>query len=236
MKRFALLSALLLVAAAGLAADPGILALRQLVTLESGLLADHLEDLELQRTALQESLVALRQEHAGFAAAHAQGESLDSLQLRDADLRAAEGQVVMQVFEAQHLRAALLESQSRIAKAEDEIRRLEAGESVAEDPLSGTWNVVIEPGGQDGKFFLRLDGTLIQGTYQLDGGWQGSLRGTLVAGLVRLERIDAQIGYAAIFYGQLQLDGAKPRLQGQWEATQLATGMPSAGAWVAEHE
>jgi hypothetical protein len=51
---------------------------------------------------------------------------------------------------------------------------------------------------------------------------------------VRLERIDSQIGFAAIFYGRLVRGGNDARLEGTWEATQLASGLPSAGTWVAD--
>jgi len=50
---------------------------------------------------------------------------------------------------------------------------------------------------------------------------------------VRLERIDSQIGFAAIFYGRLVGRGENLRLQGNWEATQLASGLPSRGSWTA---
>jgi hypothetical protein len=48
-----------------------------------------------------------------------------------------------------------------------------------------------------------------------------------------MERIDSQMGFVAIFYGALRVEGDDIRLEGKWEATQLATGMPSAGGWVA---
>jgi hypothetical protein len=60
------------------------------------------------------------------------------------------------------------------------------------------------------------------------------VRGTLVAEKVRLERIDSQMGFAAILHGRLQVQGETARLQGSWEATQLATGLPASGTWVAE--
>jgi hypothetical protein len=104
---------------------------------------------------------------------------------------------------------------------------------VRDDPLTGTWRLVVEPGGQEGLAYLRLEGTLVQGTYRLSGDWTGSLRGTFVADKVRLERIDSQVGFVAILHGRLEGRGEGARLQGSWEATQHATGIPSAGTWVA---
>jgi hypothetical protein len=74
---------------------------------------------------------------------------------------------------------------------------------------------------------------LVTGTYSLSGGFSGSFRGTFVAGKVRLERIDSQYGFAAIFYGRLVGRGKNARLQGNWEATQLSSGLPSMGSWTA---
>jgi hypothetical protein len=81
--------------------------------------------------------------------------------------------------------------------------------------------------------FLQQQGTLVTGTYSLSGGFSGSFRGTFVAGKVRLERIDSQYGFAAIFYGRPVGRGRNARLQGNWEATQLASGLPSLGTWSA---
>jgi hypothetical protein len=60
------------------------------------------------------------------------------------------------------------------------------------------------------------------------------LRGTLVSGKVRLERIDSQVGYAATLYAKLTVRAAESRLEGTWEATQLSAGLPSGGSWYAE--
>jgi hypothetical protein len=112
------------------------------------------------------------------------------------------------------------------------MERLASAFGEAEAPLTGTWALAVDPG-QEGTMFLQQQGTLVTGTYALSGGFSGSFRGTLVAGKVRLERIDSQIGFAAIFYGRLVGQGRNLRLQGNWEATQLATGLPSTGNWTA---
>jgi hypothetical protein len=128
----------------------------------------------------------------------------------------------------------LIAGRLRIAELEAEVERLESAVGTSDDPVSGPWRLVVEPGGQEGYMSLVLDGTLVQGTYQLAGGWTGSLRGTLVAGKLRLERIDSQIGFSSVFYARLIGSGEEARLEGTWDATQLATGMPSSGSWVAE--
>jgi len=94
----------------------------------------------------------------------------------------------------------------------------------------------VEPGAMKGTFDLRLDGSLATGVYQLSGGWRGSLRGTLIDGSVRLERIDSQQGFCAVYTGRLVARGNEKRLEGTWEATNLAAGMPAAGTWMGRRE
>jgi hypothetical protein len=119
-----------------------------------------------------------------------------------------------------------------IAAIEVEVQRLEADTGGLDAPLTGPWRLIVEPG-QEGTAYIEQQGTLVSGTYILSGGFTGSFRGTFVAGKVRLERIDSQYGFAAIFYGRLVGRGRNARLQGNWEATQLASGLPSAGSWSA---
>ena len=94
--------------------------------------------------------------------------------------------------------------------------------------LAGGWRLPV--------YGLLLDGTLVSGVYQLSGGWKGSLRGTLVGGNVRLERIDAQLGFAAVYTARIVSRGGEKRLEGTWDATNLTAGMPVSGTWVGRRE
>jgi hypothetical protein len=233
MKRVLLLVACLAVAGSVFAAQPVTESLREQIRVYQEMLRMDLLELEDQRSLLQEAWIRVERGVADLTAAHRQGESLESLRLRDQDLRQAESELMMQLFAMQRIRRDILEGEALIATTEREIRRL--GEEVGPvgDPLTGTWSVTMEPGGLEGILYLRLEGTLVEGTYRLDGDWSGSLRGTYVSGKVRLERIDSQIGYAATYYGQLVERGGSARIEGNWEATQLAAGMPSGGSWIA---
>jgi hypothetical protein len=216
------------------AGNPSAAALRRELRIQEVLLEKQFEELRLNRADILEAWVRIDRESADHLRAQEQDETTESLRLRDADLRSAEAELMMHIEEAQRVRRALVTKRALIDETEAELGRQRTEDSLGNDPITGTWNVFHEPGGQEGQFYLQLDGTLVQGTYSLDGGWAGSLRGTLVAGKVRLERIDQQIGFAAILYGQLMESDGKARLQGRWEATQLASGLPSAGSWLAE--
>lgn len=98
-------------------------------------------------------------------------------------------------------------------------------------PLAGRWEVALLPAEQHGVFSLVQSGTLVTGTYQLEGGWTGSLQGTLVNRKVHLERIDSKLGRSAEFEGFLSSDGS--RIRGTWRSYELAAQDPASGQWSA---
>jgi hypothetical protein len=206
--------------------------LREQARVREGLLAKQLQDLGHLREELREIWARLEQQTGGMLRAQQEGESVESLRLRDTDLRKAETELLAVLLETQQKRSSMLENRTMIASIELEVQRLGAELGGPEAPLSGAWRFVVEPD-QEGITYLQQQGTLVTGTYSLSGGFSGSFRGTFVAGKVRLERIDSQYGFAAIYYGRLVGQGRNARLQGNWEATQLASGLPSRGTWTA---
>ena len=206
--------------------------LREQAKVRESLLAKQLQDLGDMREELREIWTRLEQLTGGMLRAQQEGESVESLRLRDSDLRKAETELLAALFEAQQKRSSMIENRTMIASIELEVRRLAAEVGGPEAPLTGAWRFAVEPG-QEGVGYIQQQGTLVTGTYSLSGGFTGSFRGTFVAGKVRLERIDSQYGFAAIFYGRLVGRGKNARLQGNWEATQLSSGLPSMGTWTA---
>ena len=216
------------------ASEPVTQSLREHIKVEQALLGQEVAQYGDERAQLQEAWVRLERESADLMQAQSQGESMESLQLRDEDLRRAESELMMHLYTMQRVRRSILARMAAIEVTEGELSRLRQEVGVDEDPITGTWRLVMEPGGHEGLMSLQLNGTLVQGTYRLTGDWTGSVRGTLVAEKVRLERIDSQMGFAAVLHGRLQVRGETIRLQGSWEATQLASGLPASGTWVAE--
>jgi hypothetical protein len=131
----------------------------------------------------------------------------------------------------------LAEHVRRLAAFRDEMaRRRDILRSNPADPLSGRWEVFVNPGGRRGFYRLLLDGTILSGDYVLDGGFHGSLRGTFVGDRVVLERIDSERGADAKFFGRLTTTPVR-RLAGTWEGTQIAPAPvagPVAGTWAAQ--
>jgi hypothetical protein len=205
--------------------------LREQIKVRGIVLEGQLEDLGDARQQLRELWSQLEQQSGGLVRAQQEGETVDSLRLRDDDLRRIESEFISAIANFQQVRRTTLDNRTMLAALTTEVERLSAEVGESEAPLTGTWRLVVEPG-QDGLAYFQQQGTLVTGTYALSGGFSGSFRGTLVAGKVRLERIDSQIGFAAIFYGRLVGQGRNLRLQGNWEATQLANGLASAGNWT----
>lgn len=206
--------------------------LREQARIRETLLAQQMVDLGEQREELRVIWTRLEQQTGAMLLAQQQGETVESLRLRDTDLRKTESELQAVLLEMQQQRSSLLENRTMIAAIQLQAQQLAAGAGGVEAPLTGSWRLVVEPG-QEGVAYLQQQGTLVTGTYSLSGGFSGSFRGTFVARKIRLERIDSQFGFAAIFYGRLVGRDEDARIQGNWEATQLASGLPSLGNWTA---
>ncbi len=163
---------------------------------------------------------------------------LDRTALEQAEQAAADARARMEASQDRRRAVSerLAERVRRLAAFREEIaRRREALRGVLSDPLTGRWEVFINPGARRGFYRLSLDGTILSGDYVLDGGFRGSLRGTFVGDRVMLERIDSERGLDAKFYGRLTM-GPTRRLAGTWDGTQIAPAPvsgPVAGTWSA---
>ncbi len=124
----------------------------------------------------------------------------------------------------------------RIVERRRSITALEAELQIRKpaDAVSGRWAVTLDPGSQRGVFRMTLEGTIVTGEYTLDGGYTGSLRGTLVNDRLRLERVDSRLGFSAVFYGRVTRDASS--IAGTWEATTFGSGTEGAGIWKAVRE
>lgn len=209
---------------------------RTQLELEKRLLSAELSQLERGQEQLRLACDRMLRLADDLLRAQRDGEDAATLSSRSADLRRAEAEVAALVSGAQQLRTTVVARRAVIEQLAAEVKRLEEALQSTGDDLTGRWQVAIEPGGLRGTFDLRLFGTLVSGVYELSGGWKGSLRGTLVGNVVRLERIDSQLGFVAVYTGRLEVRGGERRIEGTWQATNLAAGLPSAGTWLAQRE
>jgi hypothetical protein len=100
------------------------------------------------------------------------------------------------------------------------------------DALTGRWRVTILPQNLTATFDLRLDGTLVTGSYQVNGSTAGSFRGNLASGNLRMQRLDARGGFDSTWEGVV----ANGTITGIWTGNELVTGQPNRGQWTAVRE
>jgi hypothetical protein len=129
---------------------------------------------------------------------------------------------------------------AQLEKIQERLRRiglLQGGQTAtaprAADPLTGRWRVAIFPQNLTATYDLRLNGTVVTGSYTIAGSASaGSFRGTYSGGVLRLERVDAATGFDSVWEGTVGTD----RITGTWMTNQLATGQPNRGDWTAVRE
>lgn len=156
--------------------------------------------------------------------------AVDEIIRREDAVASAEQEVKTLLDRRRLLVERLVERRRNIALLDAELRGKRP--AAVADLLSGRWTVSIEPGEQRGVFRVALDGTLVSGDYSLEGGFSGSLRGTLIGDRLRLERVDSQLGFTTVYYGRLARDGSQ--IAGTWESTTFGTGAADAGRWRAQ--
>jgi hypothetical protein len=123
------------------------------------------------------------------------------------------------------------ERMRRIDLLEGQLAALQARSTEASGPVAGRWDVVFLPSNQRGTFVLSQAGTLVGGTYTFEGGWTGSLQGTMVNRKVFLERIDSKLGRSGEFEGYLSSDGTQ--IRGTWLRYDLSGDGAANGQWSA---
>jgi len=192
---------------------------RRLLTADASRLADVSRRLE---TALNNLAAATR----AVTDSVNRADGPDEVLRREDAFSAAEQDVRSLLDRRRLLAERVVDRRRRVALLEGETQ----GKKTA-DLLTGSWSVLVEPGEQRGDFRLNLQGTLVSGEYSLEGGYTGSLRGTLVSDRLRLERVDSRLGFCAVFYGRLSPDARD--IAGTWEATTFGTGESGSGRWRA---
>lgn len=151
---------------------------------------------------------------------------------RETDVARVELDLEVMTREAREIRDRIRESHDRIALLTDRMMRLRKTLPADNESLTGTWDVTYLPSGDKGTFIMRQSGTLLAGEYALDGGWKGSLQGTIVNGKVLLHRIDSKLGHSQDLEGSLSPDGRTVR--GTWQDFILSGGEATSGNWVAQ--
>lgn len=155
----------------------------------------------------------------------------DSIQTKERELSRAEIELEDLSREGRRIRADIRDTRSRLDLFADRIGRLRRSLPSDSEALTGTWEVIYVPSDDKGVFTLRQSGTIVAGEYALEGGWKGSLQGTIVDGKVHLSRIDTKLGRSQDLQGSVSSDGRT--IRGTWQNAILSGGGAVTGSWVA---
>jgi len=151
---------------------------------------------------------------------------------REAEVARIEQELEALTVAARDLRTSIRVAHDRIGLLQDRMGRLRRTLPSDNESLTGSWDVSYLPSGDKGVFTLRQSGTLLAGEYLLEGGWKGSLQGTIVNGKVLLHRIDSKLGHSQDLEGTLSPEGRT--IRGTWQNFILSGGQPASGNWVAQ--
>ena len=155
----------------------------------------------------------------------------EAAQAKEREIGDAEARRAAAIQRCRDLLGRIQEIESRVAGLERKVTSLRDVLPRPGETLSGSWRVILLPTNSKGTFALKQAGTIVQGQYQLEGGWKGSLQGTFIDGKVYLQRIDSKLGRNAEFEGFLSQDGSS--IRGTWRSYGLADGAVSMGSWTA---
>jgi len=133
--------------------------------------------------------------------------------------------------EMRRLREQIADSRERIRFIQERLSTLHRSPTEEPEGLSGSWDVVYMPSKDKAVFTLRQSGVIIEGEYQQDGGYRGSLQGTLINNKLVLHRIDSKLGAISDLEGQLSSD--LKTVKGSWMSRVIADDSPVTGAWTA---
>ena len=211
---------------AALGADAASDAARAELSRERRLLASDVSRLSDVSRRLDTALSDLAAANRAAADAAARGDAPEDISRREDAVSAAEQEVRSFLDRRRPLADRIADRRRRIAMLE-----AESQSTKPEGVLTGRWAVLVQPGDQRGLFRLNLQGTIVSGEYRLEGGYDGSVRGTLINDRLKLERVDSKNGFDAIFYGRLSPDAQQ--IVGTWEATTFGTGQTGSGSWTA---
>lgn len=122
------------------------------------------------------------------------------------------------------------DAKKAVAHMKTKIEELKANLPDSENNITGNWDIVMFPNQIKGEIRLIQRGTIVEGEYELEGGWSGSLQGHIANNRVVLERIDSELGKVGTLVGTLSDNGNS--IKGNWENYELSRS-PTRGSWTA---
>lgn len=185
---------------------------------------------ETRREEIRDRLTLLYQRlgavvRKGSAAGEEDSEDSLALQIDSAERSEATTNELLR-----RLREQIADSRERMRFIQDRLATLQRRAPEEPEGLSGSWDVVYAPSNDRAIFSLRQSGAIIEGEYQQDGGFRGSLQGTLINNKLVLHRIDSKLGAVSDLEGQVAAD--QKSIKGTWLSRLIGDGAASNGAWT----
>ncbi len=229
--RMVILGAILLAAAVGLKAQgPG--SLETAFTVEARLLDEAVVEYGRARGQERSALAELSRLGQLVDATLADPNSaLDDLTALETDLAVARERVCARSLETAQLRQRMYGRMERLATLARELQQRGELTGASERSIDGLWQLEAQPIDLYGLVNLRLEGAQVSGPYRLSNGRRGSVRGTLAGSRLELELVDSELGVVANVVAQADL--ATGRIEGTWQALELAAGRAATGRWTA---
>ncbi|MDY7093106.1 MAG: hypothetical protein SX243_09065 [Acidobacteriota bacterium] len=194
------------------------------------------EDLRLYSEARSRQAQAMTEVEEALAAidGEIEGREVSVLSFEALENTYAEALVQRNASDAltREIRQRIYDRLRRTALLSERIVALGGALAVRVDPLSGRWELEGGPEDAEGVLTLQLNGTLVSGTYAMEDGSSGSMRGTYSGGRLRLERVDSRRGFDSIWEGEV--DAARRTFRGTWTAMELSSGGPVRGTFRGE--
>jgi hypothetical protein len=190
----------------------------------------HHDENTRSRTVAIERLGQLYEQLDGMVSGRVKSDS-EQIRVQEGEVSKAEVVVEALTRDGRQIRSLIQDTRDRIDMLQDRIGRLRKTLPSDSEALTGNWDVTYTPSGDKGVFSLRQSGTLLVGEYTLEGGWKGSLQGTVVDGKVHLSRIDTKLGRSQDLQGSIASDGRT--IRGTWQNFILSGGSAVNGSWVA---
>jgi len=188
-------------------------------------------DNQEERERFAARLESLFAELESALAAPAEAFHAEDVSRRDQELERLEKAQALAWDEGRRLRQRMLDAKFRLALLRHKVEELIGSLPTATESMTGYWDVVFVPGEQRGVFFLNHSAAILTGEYALEGGFHGSVQGTLIDQKVVLHRIDSRLGRVMDLDGTLSADGLT--IKGVWRRFDLSDGRQSTGAWSA---
>jgi hypothetical protein len=204
------------------------------IRIEQSLLAELLAQYEASAEERDRYVQRLERLYGELEAAwDAPPESFDAEAVRrlDDELERLEKAQEIAWSTGRRLRREVMQSRQRVDLLREQVDRLLQALPSDTESLTGYWDVTLLSGGERGVFVLVQSGAVLSGEYGLQGGFRGSLQGTLIDGQVVLHRIDTRLGRVMDLDGLVSTDGNA--IRGTWRRYDLSDGRPATGAWVA---